>query len=175
MIRLNVSVMLGVVRLLNSGAFSTPKQLGISTADWKLLRSDMEWNALDRKRVVNTLESVMYGALDMMGLPRHDVSAEYRAAVIGYTVRPCNILSACTFFCGGIPNAMLANPDLQAEPEDVTPARLFALVQELYQEGVDELDDAANMFSERLRKSSEKRLEAWVRVHGREDEASTAS
>ena len=58
------------------------------------------WLATDRSRARRILETFVYGALDLQGLPRFPVPAEYLAACIALNVHPSNYMAACVVIGG---------------------------------------------------------------------------
>jgi hypothetical protein len=68
--------------------------------DMEFLTGEDTWLATDRKRVRRSVEAIAFGAVDIIGLPRFPLPAEFVAAVVVHFVRPRNWLSACSVFEG---------------------------------------------------------------------------
>jgi len=98
---------------------------GVSVPDYKMVTGDRPFVGADRMRVSRTLQSLTYGALDAMGIPRFEVPAEYAAAIIATFVHPVNLLVACVF-CDRLQpsDGVLGDGD----GELTSPQELFALV-----------------------------------------------
>lgn len=98
--------------------------------DLQLVCSVTQWTRpSDRTRIRTTIERVIWGALDNLGIPRFELPAEYIAAWIAVMVQPVNRLTACAMF--GQPRVateLAADPLTQQTYEGVTPMRLFAIV-----------------------------------------------
>lgn len=83
------------------------------------------WMRGERTRAERSLAQVLYGALDVMGLPRFDLPAEFVAASIAKFVHPVNWQAAADFLSGGQFGAQLAR-NMNETP--VTTRQLFTLV-----------------------------------------------
>ena len=76
------------------------------------------------------MDSVLFGALDVLGLPRFELPAEYIAAWIALLVSPVNYETACVWYHGAQPVENLAEtPEIAPIAEGITARQLFALVQ----------------------------------------------
>ncbi len=102
--------------------------LGISKDDFELVTGDQSWIGIDRPRVTAVLNAVTHGTLDVLGLPRIEVPAEYRAACIACFVAPCNIHVACRWMESGVAAADIVAGG-QLEP--VSARQLFVLCCQL--------------------------------------------
>ena len=102
---------------------------GVPETDRQLLQADALWNAGDRPTVRRTMDSILYGALDALGLPRFVISAEYIAAWIALVVSPINWMTMCAYY-----DHAVAAADIRGSQEDVpfaehiTAPQLHALV-----------------------------------------------
>lgn len=112
--------------------------MGISGADFKITCGDAPWTVSQRSRVMKTLEALIYGMLDNLGLPRFSVPAEYMAGIIAMFVAPANIMVATRWVEATPPADALAIDAENATSEKVTARQLFALV-------VQALDDSVQL------------------------------
>lgn len=69
--------------------------LGIQAPDFALTYEAVTWSRDNRRRVMATLDALLFGTLDVLGLARIQVPAEFAAAVIATFVAPQNRLIAC--------------------------------------------------------------------------------
>ena len=74
--------------------------IDMDRGDFDFLTSDQIWLARDRQRARRCIESVAYGALDLIGLPRFALPAEFIAGVIAKFVHNVNSLIACSIMEG---------------------------------------------------------------------------
>lgn len=107
--------------------------LGISYQDFNLVYGNTQWTRDQRRRVTQTLDALLFGTLDVIGLPRIAVPAEYVAAVISSFVAPANRQIACIWLAeqrATGPRAIdLAAAGVEALHVDpVSASQLFALV-----------------------------------------------
>lgn len=121
--------------------------LGISLDDYKLLTQSTPWTGIDRQRVSRTIQSVCYALLDVLGIPRFDVPAEYLGAVLSIFVHKSNLMLACVYSdrlktC----NDMLC-PDSEGEP--VSPSTLFCLCLQFLEDPL-RSNTALNAFNKRV-------------------------
>ena len=122
-----IKAALGIV---TKGAGEHLAGLGVSKADWKKTTGNVPYMAADRSTVRRTLDAVIHGATDFVGLPRISVPAEYVAACIHMVVSPVNWQVACRWAEQGRTMQDLAvNPDTGAAP--MSAEQLFACVQML--------------------------------------------
>lgn len=104
------------------------QSLEIRKEDMALLKAQSPWTSEHRRKARTTLELLTYASIDLAGLPRFAVPAEYSAAVIYNFVSMVNWQVACHVISAG----RTAAEDIESEhePEDVTPRKLFALICE---------------------------------------------
>jgi len=76
--------------------------LDCSKAEYDILRQDVPWMYTDRNRARVALDAVLYGLLDMHGIARIALPAEYVAAAIVMFVRPVNIHQCCVAMSGSV-------------------------------------------------------------------------
>lgn len=122
-------VALNCMQLIGKGAVTDAfEALGITKDDFELATGDMSYLGADRSRVSSVLNALTHGTLDVLGLPRIEVPAEYRAAVIAVFVAPRNIHVACRWLETGVTAAdIVAGGQLEA----VSAKQLFALICQL--------------------------------------------
>lgn len=107
--------------------------LGITEDDFQLTYAPAPWKREHRRRVTQTLDALLFGTLDQMGLPRIAVPAEYVAAVIATFVAPCNRMVSCLWLAEqratGARAMDLAAAGMEgAYVDPVSASQLFALV-----------------------------------------------
>ncbi len=81
-------------------AISDASVIDLHPDDYAFLTQDKLWISRDRSRARRCIEAATYGALDMVGLPRFAVPAEFVAAAIAYFVKPQNLQLACVIMEG---------------------------------------------------------------------------
>lgn len=108
------------------------KLYGVSDEDLRRARSHLPWTAVDRPSVRRTLDAMLYGGLDAMGIQHFPLSAEFIAAWIATCVHPINDAVACSWYggCAQV-SSLAADPEDIPVREGVTPERLHALVHAL--------------------------------------------
>ena len=74
--------------------------IDLSKDDVTFVTKDELWTMTERARVRRCVESLVYGCLDVVGLPRFGAPAEYVAGVIVSQVHPCNYMAACAVMDG---------------------------------------------------------------------------
>lgn len=131
--KLSVQMVKGCASVvLNSSTASIIDSIGVTEAEWELVVGDRSWIGQDRARVTRILDSLLYGLVDTMGLPRFELPAEYVATVISLFVSPCNYFSACSWMGSYVPGGILSDSrssDIPVEGlERVRPSQIFALV-----------------------------------------------
>lgn len=128
MIQLNVArgAMNMVAQMGKAGYLSN---LGLTKDDFDKVTSDLPWLGSDRNRVTQAMNSLMFGTIDVLGLPRFQIPAEWIAACITVFVNPVNTHVACRFFERVTSADALGR---NAEFDDVTAERLFSLVCQLH-------------------------------------------
>lgn len=117
-----------------SGDFDT---LGITPDDFALVASNEPWHATERRRVIATLDAIMHGTTDAMGLDRLTLPAEFVAGAVQLNVAPVNHRVACFWLASahmaGARAADLAHKSLEGgDVEPATATQLFALISQAY-------------------------------------------
>lgn len=115
--------------LANGSATGALESLGILPSDLQTTLGGNPWQANERHLVTKTLDILMYGTMDLLGLPRFQVPAEYVAATIAMFVQPSNLMVACRWMEAGQPTVdYLGNPTVStSNQEPVESTQLFAL------------------------------------------------
>ncbi len=122
------------------------ESLGLLTSDLKLVTSNLPWKAAERNTVVRTMDTLMYGTMDALALPRFEVPAEYVAAAIAMFVKPCNIQPACIWLeSSGLSALQMANPSTNQTRIEAN--QLFALVLQLSDDS--EVGEIRHLFEQR--------------------------
>jgi len=118
------------MELIKNGSVNDAfESLGISDDDFHLCCDSIPWIGSDRTRVSAVLNTLTHGVLDVLGLPRIEVPAEYRAGIITTFCAPGNIAVACRWLETG-PTA--ENLSFGGSLESVTAQKLFGLCCMLY-------------------------------------------
>lgn len=130
---LNYSAALATMQAISEYTSADFEQLGILPADYKLAASDKPWIRDNRRKVVTVLDALLFGTLDVMGLPRIAVPSEYVAAIVSTFVAPSNRMTACLWLAEqrmtGAKAMDLASRGAEAAETDPTAgSQLFALV-----------------------------------------------
>ena len=99
--------------------------IGITEADIELTTGDEVWTIQDRQQVRRTLDAFAAGVMDLTGVPRFEMPAEFIAAVIATFVSPTNIMVACRWMEGQRPAEILVGATSTAHVVD--PAELFVI------------------------------------------------
>jgi len=117
---------MSLVAQASTGVFES---LGISRKDFDTVTGAIPWLATDRVRVRAVLDTMIYASVDLIGVPRFELCAEYIAAALGIFVHPVNLMVACRFMEGSSQAEVLSQDSL-ADP--VTARQLHALVIRLH-------------------------------------------
>lgn len=107
--------------------------LGITDTDFKLVHGNNPWRRDQIHRVMRTLNALIFGTLEVMGMPKIVVPAEYVACVVSAIVGPGNRMTACIWLSqerqtgvGALELAARGNQSTTLEPASAD--KLFALV-----------------------------------------------
>lgn len=136
------------MQVIRNGGCDAVASLGVQKEDFRLVTGLSVWLATDRVRVLNVLQSLLFGSLDLIGLPRITAPAEYIAAVIAVFVAPVNYMPACRFFEQSRPADDLALGAEAQRMESVTASQLHALVLDLADPG--QMSAAVHAFEKRV-------------------------
>lgn len=132
--KLKLQTATGVMQIIAKGGLEvTTKYLGIPEDDVKTVTGSAPWTGAERLQVRRVLDSYIYGMLDVLGLPRFEVPAEYAAAIIAVFVHPVNWFAACSWVTGMASQEELVS-GVRGQAVDgfeiVTARELFAIVIE---------------------------------------------
>lgn len=158
---LSIAVAFGVLSSIadyTSADFST---LGITIEDYNLLRRETQWKNTERTRVMRTMDALVFGTTDILGLDRISLPAEYLAAIVAAYVHPVNRLVMCHWLTAQqVSNGSAADiAELgvtKAAVDQVTTRQLFALVIQLTDSAC--ASDARQKFEERINKRLQKAI-----------------
>jgi hypothetical protein len=131
----------GALQILASGEIVDACQsCGVTEQDWKLLIGNRVWVNTDRPRIRRCLDSLIYGVIDMLGLPRFEIPAEFACSCIAMFVAPCNYTPACSWIGQHHRAEDLADyhgtMDGVAGMETVSASKMFALIGDIVGSGV---------------------------------------
>lgn len=96
---LSLAGALGAMQLIKA-ASSSMNAIGVTEEEYRLLTQSQPWLGPEHNRVRRTLDTMIWGSLDLAGLPRLQPPAEYLAAAIASFVAGSNILAACRLLEG---------------------------------------------------------------------------
>lgn len=134
---LQLTTALGMMRLLADGTASADfSSLGIHQEDHDLLTGPRLWVAPERYKVVSLIDQIVWGTMDVIGVPRFAISAEYMAAVIAMFVHPTNMFLACQWTAREMDNTSLADGAEERGAVLIRPGQLFALVGEIHSQDI---------------------------------------
>ena len=71
--------------------------VGVNKEDFKFLVQNQPWLGQDRMRARRAIEAIAGSTMDVIGVPRYRIPAEYVAVVIATLVSPVNVFCACEF------------------------------------------------------------------------------
>ncbi len=133
-INAQLAVIKGAMFTLSRGAaYGSLASLNLLPEDLNLVKQDISWQNVERGQVTRTLEVLMHGTTDALGLPRIEIPAEYLAAAIIMFVHPSNILVACRWMEGGFTSESMGNPSSATAQGSaiITASQLFSLCTQL--------------------------------------------
>lgn len=127
--RVSYAVAVNCMTLIKEGACNDAfEALGIIPEDFDLVCASIPYIGDDRLRVTNVLNSLIWGTLDVVGLPRIEVPTEFIASVLSVFVAPANLAVACRWMeTGSSAEDLAAGGSL----DPVTAKQLFALCCQL--------------------------------------------
>lgn len=127
-IPLRIEVALGAMSILDqnslNGDFST---FGVSEKEYKLMSGNMPWVATDRATVRRVMDCMLFGVMDVVGVPRFQPPMEYVAAVLCSFISGNNLMLACRWIEGG-QRAEDVIGDRSAEAPHIDAAQLFSFI-----------------------------------------------
>jgi hypothetical protein len=126
---MQVETVLGAMDLIAKGANGCINALGITPEELKTTTGNTMWVGADRHVITKTIQSMIYGSMDLQQLPRFRAPAEYIAAAIIMFTSPCNYFAACSYLAGGTKmDPMAGKKDEGGSIQPVTSEELFSLV-----------------------------------------------
>lgn len=152
---LSLQTALGVLKIVEQFTQADVAAQGISDDDFELVTSSNPWRRDVLGRVMRTLNTIMFGALEAQAIPKIQVPAEFVAPIIVAVVHPTNIMVACVWLAqerqtgvGALDRA--ARQEQAASLDPVSADQLFALVCMLADR--DETNAARQRYRERMGK-----------------------
>lgn len=119
----------GAMRLLAEGTGSADfGAFNLTDEDYALFTGENSWLRPDRPKICQIMDAILWGTMDIIGVPRFPVSAEYLAAAIAVFVSPTNIMPATEWLSQKPVNAAILEDADQLGVEACTPGQLFGLV-----------------------------------------------
>lgn len=135
--------------------------LGITQQDFELFSGSQPWKRDVITRVMRTANALLFGTLEVMGMPKIVVPSEYVAAIVATFVHPANRMIACIWLAqerqtgvGALELSARAQTTSQLDPTSAE--QLFALVQLLSDS--DESNEARKRFRAKVGLAVEKSL-----------------
>lgn len=132
MAKLEYHTALQVMKTIGDYTSADFDTLGITPEAFKLTAENNIWMLPHRPVVEKTLEALLFGTTDLLGIGRIQIPAEMVAAVISFYVAPANRRTACRWLkerrMAGAPADDLA---AGRTVDDVSEPQLFALVLQL--------------------------------------------
>ena len=127
-IHLSLAAARGAMKIMSDGAVNADfSSFGIGEKEFDLLVGPTPWLQADKNIVVRVMDALLFGTMDITGVPRFQPPAEYIAAVIAQFVSGTNAFTACRWMEGGSRAEELATGPLK-EGDPVTCRQLLALV-----------------------------------------------
>ena len=127
---LSFETALGAMQLVKRSDYGSLFQsLGVTGEDYQLTCGTAVWTGMDRARVRQTLDAFSAGTMDLVGVSRFELPAEYLAAVIVMFVHPVNVMIACRWMENMRPAEIIVGAS--STPVTVDPAEVFALCCDL--------------------------------------------
>ena len=128
---LRFSTAMGAMKLLADQDFAERmRSTGLTQEQYLRVVGAAPWASHERPQVRQTLDALSASVMDMVGVARFEMPAEYIAAVIVSFVHPHNIMTACRWMENQRSGASLAGASSDAEMVD--PAQIFVLCCDLY-------------------------------------------
>lgn len=125
---LRLEVAMGAMSLLRenslNGDFSA---FGVSDKEYELMSGSLPWHGTDRNTVTRVLDCMIWGLMDVVGVPRFNPPMEYVAAVLSSFVNGVNMQIACRWIEGG-KRAEDMIGEAGADVFNIDADRLFAFV-----------------------------------------------
>lgn len=130
---LSVSTALALLRNIERYTPADFEILGVTQEHFELLAQPVLWDLSQRPIVVRTLSALVNGTLEVMGVPKIIVPAEFLAAHIATIIAPENRAIACVWLSqerstGGAVMELAARQQTPAQYDPASADHLFALV-----------------------------------------------
>ena len=121
------------LRVVKAGRYQQMLEMqGIPKTVWSVALGSDIWLPQDRQNVRQVFDSLLFGTLDVLGLPRVELPAEYIAAFVCIFADPVNWQTACTWYQNANTIDALVVPEDQMEAgifeANMSAKRLFAMV-----------------------------------------------
>ena len=136
----------GCMELIHQGA--TPASLaalGVTEEDYRLTTGDAIWLIQDHRRAKKTLDALIYGCMEISGVPKFEVPAEFVAAVCATFVKPPNLVVVCRVMEQSFSEAEVIARDGYGT-ERLRPEHLLALILELKSSSNDDVQRVITAF-----------------------------
>lgn len=131
--RLSIEAALGAMRIVCGKDFAWLMQsFGITKEDYQLVTGSEPWLVNDRERVRRILQQLAAGTLDLIGIDRFELPAEYCAAIISVFVHPTNCMAACVVFENRRPGTDIEDDIVGGE---INKRKLFSFLCKFYYDG----------------------------------------
>lgn len=134
---IRLTTAMGALRTVNSlNYLDMIESLGLGEPEWELLSQKSPWMAKHRPIIETLGKNLIYAGLDLMGVNRFPVSAEYVAAVAVTFISECNYMHFSQWMGSFATADELGNFDGSRQGhiegmEKITPSQLHALILEL--------------------------------------------
>lgn len=162
MASLSYETALATFRVIDQYVAADFDTLGIRPEDFSLTSSYQPWVRQDLARCMRTLNALTFGTLEVMGMPKIVVPAEYQAAIIAGFVAPPNRMAACIWLsqerqtgAGALESSARNQTTSQLDPASAD--QLFALVVSLSESDI--ASDVRQNFRRRVGLAVEKAQE----------------
>lgn len=121
--------------------------LDLTEEDFAFVTGDRLWLGVDRSRARRCVEALVYGAIDVVGLPRFAAPVEFIAAAIALYVHPVNAQLACAIMDG----AQFSDTIISGVDTPISAAELFSHVLRVRAGSTKDVDKAQVLATRRLK------------------------
>lgn len=127
--------------------------LGINKQDFELATQSIPWRRDQIHKVMRTLNALIFGSLEVLGMPKIVVPSEYVAPIIATFVHPTNRMVACLWLSqermtGAAALELSARGQTASQIDPTSADELFSLVVQL--SDTDEAAHVAKEFKKKL-------------------------
>lgn len=110
--------------------------IGVTQHDFIILTQQAHWRMDQLRVVIRTFNSLLFGTLEIMGVPKQILPAEYVGSLIAAVIAPANQMLACAWLAAehntGVGALELSNRrDEPAAYQQASAQQLFAIVAAL--------------------------------------------